>query len=357
MTCFSESYREARSRFCAAAKRAGARLVTYPMADLHGIDGEDLAVDVAVMGDAHARRAALVVIGTHGAEAFAGSAVLLRWLDSDHPLPPDLKLVLVHGANPWAFSHMTRTTENNVDLNRNFLASWEGRANPAYDQLAPYLHLRNLDATEILATYRAFRSHLDRHGWMLENEMIRGQTGHPHGLFYAGTGPEWANLTFRQILRDHLSTVERIGFIDFHTGVGAFGEVVHLLFAPPGSSERQRALGWWGLTDEQGAPFAAGSMPRYEGLLCGAIRGEIHGAQVTGAVIEFGTEDHFALFRSDCLDRWLRFDGQDDPEATVLRRQYRDSVTLPDLSWRRLVLKAGPDCMDALARGVADWQD
>ena len=37
-----------------------------------------------------------------------------------------LGVVLVHGLNPYGFAHFTRTTENNVDLNRNFIDRSEG---------------------------------------------------------------------------------------------------------------------------------------------------------------------------------------------------------------------------------------
>ena len=200
---FADSYAEARGKFLAAALDAGARLHTYGRDDLKGSAGEDLACDVAILGPDNAARAALAITGTHGIEGFTGSAVLHRWLTSRRGgQRDDVKIVLVHAINPWAFSHKTRTTENNVDLNRNFIRDNVGyqRENPAYDALAPFLHIDPSDARRSLAAYRAYKSYLDQHGWHLENEMLEGQYHHPDGLFYAGKEPEWSNRLFRRIL-------------------------------------------------------------------------------------------------------------------------------------------------------------
>lgn len=356
MEYFANTYATARQNFRALTARTNARVTPYRMPGLVGAEGEDLCVDVAILGAKDAARAALVIIGTHGAEGYAGSAILCRWLDSrSGTLPADLKLVLVHAVNPWSFSHKTRTTENNVDLNRNFLANWAGRNNAAFRELAPFLQPTHLDAAAILRSFHAYNHHLNSHGWHLENEMLCGQTDDPRGLFYAGTGPEWANQNFRQILREQLFGASHIGFIDFHTGVGEFGELVHLIFAEPGTEERAQSLRWFGLDDQEGSPYKAGSVPRFEGLLCKAIAQELPGAKVSGAVIEFGTADAYGMFRTDALDRWLRFEGRDDPDAALLRDQYRDSCTPPDVAWRRLVLAEGPKCVDQLLNGIAGW--
>ena len=59
--------------------------------------------------------------------------------------------------------------------------------------------------------------------------MLEGQCHQPDGLFYAGKEPEWSNLLFRRIVAEHLGAARTIGFVDWHTGVGSFGEVVYLI--------------------------------------------------------------------------------------------------------------------------------
>ncbi|HEY1386346.1 MAG TPA: DUF2817 domain-containing protein [Dongiaceae bacterium] len=359
MDSFSESYAEARGKFLAAASDARATLHCYARDDLTGSEGERLACDVAVLGPASAERAVLAVTGTHGIEGFAGSAVLHRWLTAKKQPAPNVKIVLVHGINPWAFSHKTRTTENNVDLNRNFIRDNVGyeRPNPGYDALAPFLHIDPGDARRSLAAYRAYKDHLDRNGWQLENEMLEGQSAHPNGLFYAGRRPEWSNLLFRTILSKHLSAARRIGFVDWHTGVGSFGEVVYLLSDQATPAEHAAAARWWGRAEQEKSAFKSGSTPKYRGLLSHAIRQERPDASIAGGVVEFGTADEYAIFRGDCLDRWVRFEGRDDPNAEQFRDAYKDIMCPRDLSWRRTVLSEGPAIMDKLTEGVASWRD
>jgi len=356
---FSDSYAEARGKFLAAACDARARIHSYGRDDLKGSEGEYLACDVAVLGPDNAERAAIAITGTHGSEGFAGSAVLHRWLMSrDRAELDNIKVVLVHAINPWAFSHKTRTTENNVDLNRNFIRDNVGyeRQNTAYDALAPFLHLDPSDARRSLEAYRAYKSYLERNGQQLEAEMMEGQGHRPDGLFYAGKEPEWSNLTFRNIINEHLGSANTIGFIDWHTGLGSFGEILYLIFDEQGSPEHVAAARWWDRKEDKPA-LQSGSTPKYRGLLCQSIRQELPAARITGAVIEFGTADDYSIFRADCLDRWVRFEGRDDACAAQFREAYKNIMCPNDLSWRRMVLSEGPAIMDRLVEGVRAWHD
>lgn len=358
MDCFHETYPDCVTAFREAAEHAGARQARYLRDDVAGADGEPLSVDLALLGEESADRVALVLSGLHGAEAYAGSAVQIAWLGTHGraPLPAGVRLVLVHGVNPWGFSQMLRTTEKNIDLNRNFRSSWPGPDNGAYDALAPFLHGSRFDAADDLRAWRDYKAYLDRHGWDVEGRAISGQAQSPDGLFYCGDAPDWANLTFRRLIRDHLTGATRAGFIDLHTGIGEFGEIVHLIFAPDGSEERAQARSWWGLGDDGRAGFRAGIVPPYEGLACNAVAQELSGARIAGAVVEFGVCDAYALFRGDRLDRWLRTDGRADPDHAALRRLSRDTFTPRDPSWRRLVIREGTARIDQLLRGLAQWR-
>lgn len=359
MDSFSESYVQARGKFLAAANDAGARVHSYGRDDLTGIDGERLVCDVAVLGPEEAAGAAIVICGTHGAEGYCASAIQHRWLANRRNDASDaIKIVLVHAINPWSFSHKTRTTENNVDLNRNFFADAAGYElnNASYDRLAPFLHAKSVDPVASLTAYSAYKKFLDENGLHIEGESWTGQSDHPDGIFYTGKGPEWSNDIFRRIVKEHLGRAERIGFIDWHTCIGAFGEVVYLVFDQDGSSERAEAMGWWGLDKGSDGAFKAGSVPKYDGLLCKAIRQELARPKIAGAVIEFGTVDDYALFRADRLDRWLSFEGSRDPDQARLREDYKDVNCPRDVAWRRMVLAEGPRIMDRLIEGVSQWK-
>lgn len=359
MDHFSNSYREAREKFHAAATHAGARLHTYQRNDIRGMDGEGLACDVAVVGPGRAEKVAIVIAGTHGVEGYCGSAILSEWLTTrtGDRVFNDIKIVLVHAINPWAFSHKTRTTENNVDLNRNFVPDHLRRkqVNSSYDKLASFLHAPVLDAQSELELWQGYKNYLDENGWQIENEMFQGQCHRPDGLFYAGVQSEWSNETFRQIAREHLESAKSIGFVDWHTGVGMFGEVVYLIFDEKGTPEHDEASRWWGRNNSATFAFTSGTVPRYEGLLNRSLIQELPNARIAGAVVEFGTCDPYALFRADRLDRWLRFEGRDDPQYSELRKDYMQAFTPHDAIWRRFVMKEGSKIIEQLIDGIGSW--
>ena len=70
--------------------------------------------------------------GTHGVEAYAGSAVQLALLErwaaepSSAPSARGVRVVLVHVLNPFGFYCSRRWNEQGADLNRNMLVrAWE----------------------------------------------------------------------------------------------------------------------------------------------------------------------------------------------------------------------------------------
>lgn len=357
---FSDSFSEARHKFLGASGSIGARLFTYGRDDLAGKDGEYLACDVAVVGNEDSPSAAFVISGTHGSEGYCGSAILHRWLVTRNAadIPDGVKIVLVHAINPWAFSHKTRATENNVDLNRNFRFGdgTSGRENPSYDRLAPFLHGSARVASEHLGAYEAYKDYLDTNGWQIEGESWEGQGTRQDGIFYTGTAPEWSNVTFRRIVKEHLASAARIGFIDWHTGIGRYGEIVPLIFDEGGTDESRAAMSWWQLARPGNNAFRTGAVPAYEGLLCRSIRQELPASRIAGAVIEFGTVDDYAIFRADRLDRWLRFEGRDDPDHDRLRADYMNACCPEDVAWRRFVLARGPELIDQMVAGLCAWR-
>eukprot|EP01032_Pedospumella_encystans_P016815 gene16815-19167_t len=90
---------------------------------MRGAQGEELAMDVAVQGPADAAQVLMTTSAVHGIEGFCGSAIQTGLLHS-LSLPPGVAVVHVHAVNPHGFSHARRVNEDNVDLNRNFIAVW-----------------------------------------------------------------------------------------------------------------------------------------------------------------------------------------------------------------------------------------
>ncbi len=134
------TYQTSRRRFLAAANETGADVATH-LHPLRGIDGEELAIDVASIGPDDAESVLLIVSGTHGVEGFTGSALQHHWLEQHAAArPAQLRVVLVHALNPYGFAWVRRVNEDNVDLNRNFVDwSQPPPANEDYGALAQLL--------------------------------------------------------------------------------------------------------------------------------------------------------------------------------------------------------------------------
>src|SRR6266540_1064362 len=121
---FSQSYAEARAKFLAAARVRQLGVASHALAGYHGIDGEALAIDVALLGKPDAKGLLVLTSATHGIEGYCGSGVQIGLLQDvgfvRATLDAGAAVLFVHAVNPYGFSHGRRVNEDNADLNRNF---------------------------------------------------------------------------------------------------------------------------------------------------------------------------------------------------------------------------------------------
>ncbi|MFZ4479195.1 MAG: M14 family metallopeptidase [Rhodoferax sp.] len=358
---FSASYSVARERFRQAARVAGATaLVAYEHPVQKGPDGESLSVDVAHLGNPRASRQLLLISGTHGQEGYAGSAAQVAWLKSGDAaqLPPDVGVLLVHGINPYGFAYGTRTTENNVDLNRNFVDHDQPYpANPGYEALGPHLVPADWSEDQLLAGEAREREFAKHHGDdALFETLARGQYTDPDGLIYGGTQREWSNLTLEKIVHTHLVAAEKVGLIDWHTGIGERGEPFFLCFNEEGSALQAQAARWWGTERVIGARPNGLARPNYQGLVFYGVQQFLQGRPLAGAVIEFGTRGK-TTGRALRLDQWLRRHATGlTPDARhQLHADVMDALNPVAQDWRTSVANHGLALTRAAAQGLATW--
>ena len=92
-----------------------------------------------------------MVSGTHGVEGFCGSGAQIDWLRRGEAasLPVDVAALMVHAVNPYGFAWLRRVTEENIDLNRNWIdfTSNRRRRTPATTSW-PTPRCRGVDAGE-----------------------------------------------------------------------------------------------------------------------------------------------------------------------------------------------------------------
>jgi hypothetical protein len=164
---FSADYFEARAKFLAAAKTRDLAVSSHLNPHARGPKGEDLFVDVATWGPADARAGLLVISGVHGVEGYAGSACQIGWLKSggNANWPAGLKLVMIHALNPYGFAWNRRVTEDNADLNRNFVDhSAPYPENDGYDELKEAIAPHDLGPEALKHGSEIFRAFIRKHG-------------------------------------------------------------------------------------------------------------------------------------------------------------------------------------------------
>ena len=361
LDAFAAGYAEARAKFMLAAVQAGATLHSYVHPAAFGPDGGSLACDVAVLGGPAASKALVVVSGTHGLEGYTGSAAQILLLRSEIParLPADTLIVLIHAINPWGFAHSSRTTENNVDLNRNFIDHAQHPRNPLYRELHDMICLEQWTEVAHGAAVQALEDWTRHNGADRRNQaIVAGQYSHPQGRMFGGMHSEWSNLTLQSIARKHLCGVDRIAFIDWHTGLGRFGEEFFLCFNQPGSDPYRRCIDWWGrerIETDQG--FEGAARPRYQGLLFDGLSAFVRPAQLAGAVIEFGTRSNAQMDVALMIDYWLKFgDTAAAPDrVAVLRHELLQAFYPCEPQWRQSVAARALAIQRQAFAGLLSW--
>jgi hypothetical protein len=358
---FAASYREARAKFLDAAHAAGLAVESKVHPE-RGRDGEELAMDVVRDGHPNAPAVLLVTSACHGVEGHCGSGAQVAALrDASwraRARDRGVAVVYVHALNPWGFSHGSRTTERNVDLNRNFHDfSRPLPENPGYRELHPVLVPDEWPPTP--RNQMAVGQFIAQHQIEgLQAIVSRGQHEFPDGLFFGGVEPSWSNLALRDVLRAHGRRAARLAWIDFHTGLGPAG-VGERIFAGRGDDAASlvRAKAWWdsgGDTPVTSIYDGSSTSAYLTGLMPNAAYEECPQAEFTGIALEYGTVPVLETFEALRGDAWLRAHPQASPElAAAIKKRMRDAFYLDTPDWKQKVLAQARQAMRQAVDGLA----
>jgi len=181
------------------------------------------------------------VSGTHGVEGYAGSAVQSKLLHNYTFSPDGPQVLLVNLLNPWGLKYGRRYNEHNVDLNRNPIddEDWKTVLSRGKNEFG----------------YETFYNECIRHGkwlgaidWpltifrsiycMIKHPnvvplIMTGQYHRPDASQYGGNSMEKNHANVLDFIHKYIQvdTVEEVGMIDQHTGVGPRGKDT-ILWAP-----------------------------------------------------------------------------------------------------------------------------
>ena len=352
---FAQNYAEARQKFLDAAKANGLKVQSHANPQ-RGPGGEALFTDVALAGDAAAPNLFVATSATHGVEGFCGSGAMVGFMREGltKERRNDTAVLLVHALNPHGFAHLRRVTEDNVDLNRNFVDHAAHPVNADYADIHSLLVPADWDGPGRAKAEEGIKAYVAKNGHTAYQAAVtRGQYTHADGLFFGGKAPTWSNRTWRTILKEHGKARKRVAVIDFHTGLGPRGYGEIQFERGPSDPEYIRAQSWLGgevTSPDDGTSTSAA----ITGYMATAVQEECPAAERTCLALEYGTlpiEDVLGAVRSD---NWLYARGKvDSPQGKAIKRDIRAAFYGDDDAWKADIWNRAVDVYSRTLSGLS----
>ena len=183
-----------------------------------------------------------------------------------------------------------------------------------------------------------FDAYSQAHGaYGLQGAISAGQYSHPDGVFFGGNAPTWSNRTIRAIARRELSRAQRVGIIDFHTGLGPFGHGELICAVPPDARSFARSRAWYG--DEMTSPEGGTSTSAVvSGVMTDCFPQELPDAEVTSIAIEYGTYTVPEVLNAVRADNWLHQRGDlASPLGKSIKADIKERFFPSGDKWREMV--------------------
>lgn len=356
---FSPSYAVARRKFLEAAASQALPITSYEH-PLAGRDGETLAVDVALAGNADAQDMLVVSSACHGVEGYCGSGVQVFALhDSDWSATIarcGIAVLYIHALNPYGFSHIRRVTHENVDMNRNFNDySQPLSVNESYGDIHSLLLPEQWPPDK--ANQQALAAYVQANGIKrFQAAVSQGQHAFPDGLFFGGTEPTWSNRTVRRLLQEHAGKTRRLAWIDLHTGLGPSGHGERIFACNDDAAALARATQWWGgggSTPITSFYDGSSSSARLTGLMMNAAYEECPQAEYTSIALEYGTLPIEQMIDALRAEQWLRLHPEaPSDQARQIRQQMMDAFYTDTDAWKGQIVSQARQAMFQAAAGL-----
>jgi hypothetical protein len=350
---YSENYRQARDRFREAARTAGARLEAHPVeAGAH--ENESLTIDVAILGPALPGWSVVVSSGLHGVEGFFGSAIQIASLQQLRSADLDKsggELIFIHAINPFGFSELRRVNEDNIDLNRNFLAPGEAYAGASGEYAALNDFLNPGTPPKLLDPYLA------RVGWTvarlgmpaLKQAVAEGQYLYPKGLFFGGD----KSARSTEIIKGNLLRWiggRSIVHVDFHSGLGKYARYTLLAPVSLSSGELDIYRRIFGAAIEV-AGADRGIAYRMKGNLGQYISAVSGNPNYRFLFVEFGTHSAVRILGALRKENQAHFfTPQGSPARRRAKAELLECFCPASSGWRKPVLARGLEIIQAAQR-------
>jgi len=355
---FSFDYFEARQKFVSLCEGLECEILSYILSvkgPAKGPENRELTMDVARFGSDDAKNLLVALSGTHGIEGLCGSGCQVDWLRSGaaDSLPEDLAVVLIHFVNPFGGAWAAIENESNVDLNRNFLNHDELHpANLLYEELHEAFVCPQLEGPLRDSAEELIREFIEKRGFDAFLEAAaRGQYTHPGGFNFGGTEPAWSNRTVRQVLANQRRQARRIAMIDYHTGLGPYGNGMIIFDGGRENPAGKRVLKWFGKDVAFNDGGEIGYIPM--GGLVEGCASEFREQEFTGIVLEYGTWEIGRIADAMRNSFWLQHYGDRfSPLGKRVRQELQDAFYVDADDWKRMVLRRSRQVIEQTVSGL-----
>ena len=266
--------------------------------------------------------------------------------------------MIVHPVNPFGFKYFRRTTEDNVDLNRNFVVVPKAFSEPnfGYERLENILVQNepvsiygwsNLTLLPRLLLEMAVSSKM-----MLRDALVSGQRKFPNGVFYGGVKATPQVEFVRSKIQEKAGPYKKVFFVDFHTGYGKRG-TMHLLGAD-GLVEKHKAFTRFVYSDLTLEVPVEHDVYTTRGDTVSWFSNMFPEKDVAALCFEMGTSDNQAVLASFFSLQTLRFESQggvhgykSKQDYETARRMSIDTFLPEDSRWRSESLRRSTDVLRA----------
>ncbi len=301
----------------------------------------------------------VIISGTHGIEAYTGSAIQLMILDKfiiNSDKKPKISYLFIHSLNPFGQKYYRRVNENNTDLNRNFEILVRRFSPRCYDRNKAYKYFNDFLNPEGKYQYKQFEKflfyknafkYIFKYGLQSFKEAVmRGQHVFPKGIFYGGRLYEQQQEMINKLVKKYILQHPKTHVIDIHTGLGKKGKL-HLIGMDV-YKEPNIYLGLKKLYTQPKIPKNKKKFYKVQGSLIEYFYDEARrkDKKLYPVVWEFGTNNNHRLFKSLDSLRIIVNENQHyhygcvDPESYQRQSdEFRNLFFPDDRKWRKKVIE------------------
>ena len=352
---FSDDYFQARDKFYLASKRINVDVFSFEC-PAKGPRGETLTVDATWVGPKDAQRVILSVSGIHGVEGFCGSGCQVSWLSSlkENALPENTAALIIHMINPFGAAWQCVETHENIDLNRNFVDfSKTLPVNILYSKLHLALTCPDRTGSKKEKAKQAQEDFIKENGFdNFVQAVAGGQYQYKNGFNFGGQQASWSNDVLQKIVQEYIPKTSKVAVIDYHTGLGEYGESMIISNQNPNSIAGKRLQSWFG-----DICFSQSGDVGYEptGGFAESVSTFLPNAQVAAIVLEYGTYPIERIANAMFNSFWLtQFGDYSTKLAKDIQKETTKSFYPNEVLWHNKVINRSKQILDMTLAGFEE---